>query len=104
LESDQDSILYGHIKERQSRSEAETKRQTHPRLTSSTFEDDELPFQEGFLLKEEDVPPSQDRLYRKLHAQCFLHPKFKHSTFQCINLRKALGAPPPPNDEGASAH
>ena len=49
------------------------------------------------------VPPPQptkqskiDSTNQKLHARCFMHPKSKHSIFQCINLHKALGAPPPP--------
>ena len=36
---------------------------------------------------------------KKLHSRCFLHPKGKHSSFQCIILRKALGAPPPSADK-----
>ena len=47
------------------------------------------------------VPPPQptkqlkiDSTHQKLHSRCFLHPKGKHSSFQCIILRKALGAPP----------
>ena len=52
-------------------------------------------------------PPTKqlkiDAIHRRLHAKCFLHPKVKHSSFQCINLHRALGAPPPPADEGASA-
>jgi hypothetical protein len=46
--------------------------------------------------------PKQDSTYRKLHGQCPLHPKVKHSTFQCKTLRKALGATPPPDNEGPS--
>jgi hypothetical protein len=46
--------------------------------------------------------PKQDSAYRKLHGQCPLNPKAKHSTFQCKTLRKALGAPPPPDNEGPS--
>jgi hypothetical protein len=52
------------------------------------------------------VPPPQltkqskiDSTHQKLHSRCFLHPKGKHSNFQCINLRKALGAPPPSADK-----
>ena len=48
------------------------------------------------------IPPPQptkqskiDSTHQKLHSRCFLHPKGKHSSFQCIILRKALGAPPP---------
>ena len=47
------------------------------------------------------APPSQpkqstiDATHHKIHSKCFLHPKGKHSSFQCIILRKALGAPPP---------
>ena len=45
-------------------------------------------------------PPTKqskiDSTQQKLHSKCFLHPKAKHSSFQCIILRKALGAPPPP--------
>lgn len=46
------------------------------------------------------APPSQpkqskiDSTHQKIHSRCFLHPKGKHSSFQCITLRKALGAPP----------
>ena len=46
------------------------------------------------------APPSQpkqsttDSTHQKIHSKCFLHPKGKHSTFQCSTLRKALGAPP----------
>ena len=35
-----------------------------------------------------------DSTHQKMHSKCFLHPKGKHSSFQCIILRKALGAPP----------
>jgi hypothetical protein len=49
------------------------------------------------------APWTQDHIHGKLHAQCFLHPKSKHSAFQCITLRKALGAPPSPVDEGTNA-
>ena len=35
-----------------------------------------------------------DSTHQKIHSRCFLHPKGKHSSFQCITLRKALGAPP----------
>ena len=35
-----------------------------------------------------------DSTQQKIHSKCFLHPKEKHSSFQCITLRKALGAPP----------
>jgi len=52
------------------------------------------------------VPPPQptkqskiDSTHQKLHSRCFLHPKGKHSSFQCIILRKALGAPPPSADK-----
>ena len=48
------------------------------------------------------VPPPQptkqskiDSTHQKLHSWCFLHTKEKHPSFQCIILRKALGAPPP---------
>ena len=48
------------------------------------------------------LPPTKqskiDSTHKKLHSRCFLHPKAKHSSFQCIILRKALGAPPPPVD------
>ena len=46
------------------------------------------------------APPSQpkqstiDSTHQKIHSKCFLHPKGKHSSFQCSTLRKALGAPP----------
>ena len=46
------------------------------------------------------TPPSQpkqsttDSTHQKIHSKCFLHPKGKHSSFQCSTLRKALGAPP----------
>ena len=46
------------------------------------------------------APPSQpkqskiDSTHQKIHSRCFLHPKGKHLSFQCITLRKALGAPP----------
>ena len=33
-----------------------------------------------------------DAIHRRLHAQCVLHPKAKHSSLQCINLHIALGA------------
>ena len=52
------------------------------------------------------VPPPQptkqskiDSTHQKLHSRCFLHPKGKHSSFQCIILRKALRAPPPSADK-----
>ena len=35
-----------------------------------------------------------DSTHQKIPSKCFLHPKGKHSTFQCSTLRKALGAPP----------
>jgi len=35
-----------------------------------------------------------DSAHQKIHSKCFLHPKGKHSSFQCSTLRKALGAPP----------
>ena len=48
------------------------------------------------------APPSQptkhskiDSTHQKLQSRCFLHPKGKHLSFQCIILRKALRAPPP---------
>ena len=47
------------------------------------------------------APPSQpkqsttDSTHQKIHSKCFLHPKGKHSSFQCIILCKALRAPPP---------
>ena len=51
---------------------------------------------------EKAIPPPQptkqskiDSTHQKLHSRCFLHPKGKHSSFQCIILRKALRAPPP---------
>ena len=46
------------------------------------------------------APPSQpkqstiDSTHQKIHSKCFLHPKGKHSNFQCNILHKALGAPP----------
>jgi len=52
------------------------------------------------------VPPPQptkqsniDSTHQKLHSRYFLHPKGKYSSFQCIILRKALGAPPPSADK-----
>jgi len=51
------------------------------------------------------VPPQPTKLskidstHQKFHSRCFLHPKGKHSSFQCIILRKALGAPPPSADK-----
>ena len=52
------------------------------------------------------VPPPQptkqwkiDSTHQKLHSRYFLQPKGKHSSFQCIILRKALGAPPPSADK-----
>jgi len=51
--------------------------------------------------RDKAAPPSQpkqstiDTTHQKIHSRCFLHPKGKHSSFQCIILRKALGAPPP---------
>ena len=50
--------------------------------------------------RDKAAPPSQpkqsttDSTHQKIHTKCFLHPKGKHSTFQCSTLRKALGAPP----------
>jgi hypothetical protein len=46
--------------------------------------------------RDKATPPSQpkqsttDSTHQKIHSKCFLHPKEKHSTFQCITLRKAL--------------
>jgi hypothetical protein len=55
------------------------------------------------------VPPPQptkqskiDSTHQKLHSRCFLYHKGKHSSFQCIILRKALGAPPPSADKNTS--
>ena len=45
---------------------------------------------------------ARDSTYHKLHGQCPLHPKAKHSTFQCKTLHKALGAPSSPDNEGPS--
>ena len=50
--------------------------------------------------RDKAAPPSQpkqstiDATHQKVHSKCFLHPKGKHLNFQCIILRKALGAPP----------
>jgi len=50
--------------------------------------------------RDKAAPPSQpkqskiDSAHQRIHSRCFLHPKGKHSSFQCITLRKALGAPP----------
>ena len=50
--------------------------------------------------RDKAAPPSQpkqtttDSAHQKIHSRCFLHPKGKHSNFQCNTLRKALGAPP----------
>ena len=50
--------------------------------------------------RDKAAPPSQpkqsttDSAHQKIHSKCFLHPKGKHSSFQCITLRKALEAPP----------
>jgi len=50
--------------------------------------------------RDKAAPPSQpkqstiDATHQKVHSKCFLHPKGKHSNFQCIILHKALGAPP----------
>ena len=50
--------------------------------------------------RDKAAPPSQPKqwtihsTHQKIHSKCFLHPKGKHSNFQCIILRKALGAPP----------
>ena len=49
--------------------------------------------------RDKAAPPSQpkqsttDSAHQKIHSKCFLHPKGKHSTFQCSTLCKALGAP-----------
>ena len=49
--------------------------------------------------RDKAAPPSQpkqstiDATHQKVHSKCFLHPKGKHSNFQCNTLRKALGAP-----------
>jgi len=50
--------------------------------------------------RDKAAPPSQpkqstiDATHQKVHSKCFLYHKEKHSNFQCIVLRKALGAPP----------
>jgi len=50
--------------------------------------------------REKAAHPSQpkqtttDSIDQKIHSKCFLHPKGKHSSFQCIIVRKALRAPP----------
>jgi hypothetical protein len=36
---------------------------------------------------------SKERFKEALHRRCLWHPKGKHSTFECQNLRRALGAP-----------
>ena len=41
-----------------------------------------------------------DSTQQKIHSKCFLHPKGKHSSFQCSTLRKALGAPPTSANKG----
>ena len=49
--------------------------------------------------RDKAAPPSQpkqstiDTTHQKIHSRCFLHPKGKHSSFHCIILREALGAP-----------
>ena len=46
--------------------------------------------------RDKATPPSQpkqsttDSTHQKIHSKCFLHPKGKHSTFQCSTLHKAL--------------
>ncbi|RLM73547.1 retrotransposon protein, putative, Ty3-gypsy subclass [Panicum miliaceum] len=41
----------------------------------------------------------QDLYEKILHKQCPMHPKAKHTMFQCTILRKSLNAPPPLDDE-----
>jgi hypothetical protein len=41
----------------------------------------------------------QDHFKKILHKQCPLHPRSKHTIFQCINLRKSLNAPPLDEDK-----
>ncbi|RLN07858.1 retrotransposon protein, putative, Ty3-gypsy subclass [Panicum miliaceum] len=41
----------------------------------------------------------QDQYEKILHKQCPMHPKAKHTMFQCTVLRKSLNALPPPDDE-----
>jgi hypothetical protein len=37
---------------------------------------------------------SQEHFKQTLHGYCPWHPSSNHSTFECIHLRRALGAPP----------
>ena len=55
--------------------------------------------------RDKAAPPSQpkqsttDSTHQKIHTKCFLHPKGKHSTFQCSTLRKALDLPSSANKD-----
>jgi hypothetical protein len=41
----------------------------------------------------------QDQFEKILHKQCLMHPKSRHTLFQCISLRNSLNAPLPDQDE-----
>jgi hypothetical protein len=41
----------------------------------------------------------QDQFKKIMHKQCSMHPKSKHTLFQCISLRKSLNAPLSDQDE-----
>ncbi|RLM62137.1 retrotransposon protein, putative, Ty3-gypsy sub-class [Panicum miliaceum] len=40
----------------------------------------------------------QDQYEKILHKQCLMHPKTKHTLFQCITLRKSINVPLPDQD------
>ncbi|RLN18778.1 retrotransposon protein, putative, Ty3-gypsy subclass [Panicum miliaceum] len=41
----------------------------------------------------------QDQFEKILHKQCLMHPKSKHTLFECISLRKSLNASFPDKDK-----
>jgi hypothetical protein len=41
---------------------------------------------------------NQTQFEKFLHKQCPMHPKSKHSLFECVSLRKSLNAPLPNQD------
>jgi hypothetical protein len=34
-----------------------------------------------------------------MHKQCPIHPKSRHTLFECVTIRKSLNAPPSPKQE-----
>jgi hypothetical protein len=41
---------------------------------------------------------NQAQFEKVLHKQCLMHPKSRHTLFECVRLHKSLNAPPLPQD------